>query len=111
MGRLRILQGLCTDCPTQKKSYCDIEFTIPVRGIICFLLKKVHYQTDELAWRPAGCSSEVKGSSKKEFNEKEYELLNKLGAIPSNWLVQSKPRVAGFKPIESDTSSNSNSDD
>jgi hypothetical protein len=33
-----------------------MEYRIPMRGIICFLVKKVHYQVDELAWRPARCS-------------------------------------------------------
>lgn len=81
-----------------------------MRGIICFLLKKVHYKVDELAWRPSECSEDAQTLSKKEVTEKEYQLLNKLGAIPSNWLTASKSKVAGYRAIESDTSSNSDED-
>lgn len=29
-----------------KKTYCDMEYSIPVRGIICIKVKKIHYQSN-----------------------------------------------------------------
>jgi hypothetical protein len=45
----------------QKRAFCDIQFIVPVRGIICFKIKKIHYQVNELSWKPYGDSYKANG--------------------------------------------------